>query len=63
MIEQNIASVIIDSMYMTSDGIFRDDLIYEKTVEAINSEKNISIDDINKAIEADKKENISKESN
>jgi len=50
-------------MYMASDGIFRDDLIYEKTVEAINSEKNISINDINKAIEADKKENISKESN
>ena len=58
MIEQHIDSAIIDSMYMTSDGIFRDDLIYEKTVEAINSGKDISIDDINKAIKEDKEKYV-----
>ena len=57
MMEQNIDSLVIDSMYTTSDGIFRDNLIYEKTIEAINSGKDISIYDINKIVEADKKEN------
>ena len=54
MIEQGIDAAVIDSMYLTNDGIFRDDLIYEKTVEAINSGRDISIYEINEIIKADK---------
>ena len=54
MIEQGVDAAVIDSMYSTSDGIFRDDLIYEMTIKAIQQGEEITINDINIAVEADK---------
>lgn len=46
MIENNIDAVVIDAMYSTSDGIFKDDIIYEMVVEKISSDEIVTTDDL-----------------
>lgn len=54
LIENAVDAAIIDNMYSSNDGIFRDELIYQQIIEAINSGKDISIEEINKIIEIDR---------
>jgi hypothetical protein len=54
MLNQNVDPAVIDRMYQTNDGIFRDDLIYGLAVEAINNGREARISEVNRAIEADR---------